>query len=199
MLVWSRRSRPGSRFSVMRFWFDLTATPLHTHREQSTSKTWQKKEDRNLWRLVISSDVSGVSNRQTVFNVPDLMVASMFIQQRDNWLDVILLDDVQHLWTLNQNTIQHLQDTCHKNVKIYKYNNTGGICLYSMLERHTAIQHTLRNNLFGTVFTKLYKLYIVSVCWGNIASCRQIVILISPCVFFVTHQILFQMPGSMTR
>lgn len=46
------------------------------------------------------------------------MVASMFIQQRDNWLDVILLDDVQHLWTLNQNTIQHLQDTFHENVKI---------------------------------------------------------------------------------
>lgn len=43
MLVWSRRSRPGSRFSVMRFWFDLTATPLHTQREQSTSKTWPKK------------------------------------------------------------------------------------------------------------------------------------------------------------
>lgn len=64
---------------------------------------------------------------------------------------------------------------------------------------HTATQHALRNNLFGTVFTKLYKFYIVSVCWGNIASYRQMVILISPCVFFVTYQILFQMTGSTTR
>ncbi len=40
------------------------------------------------------------------------MVASMFIQQRNDGFDVILLDDIQHLWTLNQNTIQHLQDSC---------------------------------------------------------------------------------------
>lgn len=48
-------------------------------------------------------------------NAPDLMVASMFVQQRDNGLNVILLDDVQHFWTLNQNTVQHLQNSCHDN------------------------------------------------------------------------------------
>lgn len=41
MLVCNNRSRPGSRFSVMRFWLDLTATPLHTHRERKTSRTWR--------------------------------------------------------------------------------------------------------------------------------------------------------------
>lgn len=49
-----------------------------------------------------------------MFDIPDLMVASMFVQQRNNWLDVILLDDVQHLRALNQNTIQHLQDAWQK-------------------------------------------------------------------------------------
>lgn len=47
-----------------------------------------------------------------MFSGPDLVVASMFIQQGNDWLDVILLDDVQHLRALNQNTIQHLQDSC---------------------------------------------------------------------------------------
>lgn len=46
------------------------------------------------------------------------MVASMFVQQRDNGLNVILLDDIQHLRTLDQNTIQHLQDSCHDNINI---------------------------------------------------------------------------------
>lgn len=45
MLVCSRRSRPGSRFSVMRFWLDLTATPLHTQRERKTSRTWRQDRD----------------------------------------------------------------------------------------------------------------------------------------------------------
>lgn len=35
----------------------------------------------------------------------------MFIQQGNDGLDVILLDDVEHLRALNQNTIQHLQDS----------------------------------------------------------------------------------------
>lgn len=111
MLVWSRRSRPGSRFSVMRFWFDLTATPLHTQREQSTSKTWKQRTE--MWK-----DGGGFWAFQILFNALDLMVASMFVQQWDNGLNVIFLDDVQHLRTLNQNTIQHLQDSCHGNINI---------------------------------------------------------------------------------
>lgn len=67
---------------------------------------------------------------QIPFHAPDLMVASMFVQQRDNGLNVILLDDIQHLWTLNQNTVQHLQDSCrdNTNIRVTKlipiYNNT---------------------------------------------------------------------------
>jgi len=53
-----------------------------------------------------------------VSHVPDLVVAPVLIQQRDDGFDVIFLDDVQHLWTLNQNTIQHLQDSCPNK---YKY------------------------------------------------------------------------------
>lgn len=34
------RSRLGSRWSQIRFWLALTATPLHTHREQRTSRIW---------------------------------------------------------------------------------------------------------------------------------------------------------------
>lgn len=43
--------------------------------------------------------------------VPNLVITSVFIQQRDDGLDVILLDYVQHLWTFNQNTVQNLQDS----------------------------------------------------------------------------------------
>ena len=38
--VWSSKSLSGSRLSQMRFWLDRTATPWHTHREHSTSSTW---------------------------------------------------------------------------------------------------------------------------------------------------------------
>lgn len=50
----------------------------------------------------------------------DLMIAPVLIQQRDDRFDVILLDNIEDLWTLNQHTIQHLQDSCHKNTSIYK-------------------------------------------------------------------------------
>lgn len=43
--------------------------------------------------------------------VPNLVITSVFIQQRDDGLDVILLDYVQNLWTFNQNTVQNLQDS----------------------------------------------------------------------------------------
>lgn len=44
--------------------------------------------------------------------VADLVIASMFIQQGDDGLDVVLLDDVQYLGALDQNAVQHLQDAC---------------------------------------------------------------------------------------
>lgn len=40
------------------------------------------------------------------------MVPSVLVQEGDDGLDVVLLDDVQHLRTLNQDTVQHLQDPC---------------------------------------------------------------------------------------
>lgn len=43
--VCNRSSRPGSKFSVMRSWLERTATPLHTHREQSTSRTWRSRSE----------------------------------------------------------------------------------------------------------------------------------------------------------
>lgn len=63
-------------------------------------------------------DGGGFRMLQIPFNAPDLMVASMFVQKRDNGLNVILLDDIQHLRTLNQNTIQHLQNSCHDYINI---------------------------------------------------------------------------------
>lgn len=36
----------------------------------------------------------------------------MLVQEGDDGLDVVLLDDVQDLGTLNQDTVQHLQDPC---------------------------------------------------------------------------------------
>ena len=36
----------------------------------------------------------------------------MLIQQGDDGLDVVLLDNVQDLRTLDQDTVQHLQDSC---------------------------------------------------------------------------------------
>lgn len=41
--VWSSRSLLGRRLSQIRFWLVLTATPLHTQREQRTSRIWQRK------------------------------------------------------------------------------------------------------------------------------------------------------------
>lgn len=38
--VCSKRSRPGRRLSQMRCWLERTATPWHTQREHSTSRTW---------------------------------------------------------------------------------------------------------------------------------------------------------------
>lgn len=38
--VWNSKSRSGSRLSQMRFWLYRTATPWHSHREHSTSSTW---------------------------------------------------------------------------------------------------------------------------------------------------------------
>ena len=43
--VCSRSSRPGSKFSVMRSWLERTATPLHTHSEHSTSRTWKSSSE----------------------------------------------------------------------------------------------------------------------------------------------------------
>ena len=40
------------------------------------------------------------------------MVPPMLVQKGDDGLDVVLLDDVQDLRTLNQDTVQHLQDPC---------------------------------------------------------------------------------------
>ena len=40
------------------------------------------------------------------------MVPPMLIQEGDDGLDVVLLDDVQDFRTLNQDTVQHLQDPC---------------------------------------------------------------------------------------
>lgn len=40
------------------------------------------------------------------------MVPPMLVQEGDDGLDVVLLDDVQDFWTLNQDTVQHLQDPC---------------------------------------------------------------------------------------
>lgn len=34
----------------------------------------------------------------------------MFIQERDDGLNMVLLDDVQNLGAFNQNTVQHLQN-----------------------------------------------------------------------------------------
>lgn len=42
----------------------------------------------------------------------NLVVPPMLVQEGDDGLDVVLLDDVQHLRTLNQDTVQHLQDPC---------------------------------------------------------------------------------------
>lgn len=79
-----------------------------------------------------------------MFTVPNLMISSVFVQQRDNGLDVILLDDVQHLRTLNQNTIQHLQDSCQKDKTIYKHSNAESACLRGALVH--LIQHRLTNS-----------------------------------------------------
>lgn len=38
-------------------------------------------------------------------SVSDLVIASMLIQQRDDRFDVILLNNIQNLWTLNQDAI----------------------------------------------------------------------------------------------
>lgn len=45
----------------------------------------------------------------------DLVVPPVFVQQGDDGLDVVLLDDVQDLRTLNQDTVQHFQDPCTDN------------------------------------------------------------------------------------
>lgn len=73
-------------------------------------------------------------------NVPDLMIASVFIQQGDDWFDMILLDDIQHLWTLNQNTIQHLKDSCDNNVTIYEHTIIGSV-LFGMVEKHNTMKY----------------------------------------------------------
>lgn len=41
---------------------------------------------------------------------PDLVVASVFVEQRDDGLYVSSLDDVQSFWTLNQDAVKNLQD-----------------------------------------------------------------------------------------
>lgn len=86
--------------------------------------------------------------QKIVFHVSDLMIASMLIQQRDDRLDVILLDNIQHLWTLNQNTIQHLQDSCQTKVTIDKYRNIASPCLYGKGKStilYTIIHHWKQN------------------------------------------------------
>lgn len=40
----------------------------------------------------------------------NLVIASMFVQKRDDRFDVVLLDDVKHLRAFNKDTIQHLQN-----------------------------------------------------------------------------------------
>lgn len=74
------------------------------------------------------------------------MIAPMFIQQGDDWFDVILLDDIQHLWTLNQNTIQHLKDSWDNNVTIYEHTNFGNACVFGMFEKHNTIKYTSERN-----------------------------------------------------
>lgn len=75
-----------------------------------------------------------------MLNIPDLVIASVLIQQRDDWFDVVLLDDIQYLWTLDQNTIQHLQDSCHKSVTIHKYFYIGS-GVFSMVWQKSTIQY----------------------------------------------------------
>lgn len=41
----------------------------------------------------------------------NLVVPPVLVQEGDDGLDVVLLDDVQDLRTLNQDTVQHLQDS----------------------------------------------------------------------------------------
>lgn len=40
----------------------------------------------------------------------NLVVSSMFIQERDDGFYMVLLNDVQNLGAFNQNTIQHLEN-----------------------------------------------------------------------------------------
>lgn len=40
------------------------------------------------------------------------MVPPVLVQERDDGLDVVLLDDIQDFGALNQYTVQHLQDPC---------------------------------------------------------------------------------------
>jgi hypothetical protein len=42
----------------------------------------------------------------------NLVVPPMLVQEGDDGLNVVLLDDVQDFRTLNQHTVQHLQDAC---------------------------------------------------------------------------------------
>ncbi len=106
MLVCRRRSRPGSRFSVIKFWLDLTATPLHTHKEQRTSRTYNEtsQQDRYDWRCSPEKIKSWL--QKYIY----LVIASMFVQKRNDRFDVVLLDDVKHFRTFNKDTIQHLQN-----------------------------------------------------------------------------------------
>lgn len=48
-----------------------------------------------------------------IFHRPnvDLVVPSVLVEQRDDGLNVVLLDDVQNFWTFNQDAVQHLQDS----------------------------------------------------------------------------------------
>lgn len=43
--VCSSRSLLGSKWSQMRFWLVRTATPLHTHSEQSTSRIYNRETE----------------------------------------------------------------------------------------------------------------------------------------------------------
>lgn len=45
-------------------------------------------------------------------SAPDLVVASVLVQQGDDGFDMSLFDDVEGFGTLHQYTVQHLQDPC---------------------------------------------------------------------------------------
>lgn len=98
----------------MRFWLERTATALQTQREQSTSSTWERGDTTHghtcthLHTRVHASPPPPPKEGTP----PHFVVAPVLVQEGDDGLDVVLLDDVEDLGALDQDTVQHLQDTC---------------------------------------------------------------------------------------